>query len=150
GFRSLASEETFDMNADGVLNAADYELEAQIAYGAPPARLTPRNGAGINPTCLEALGNPILGTTWRARIYAPGVGSSTLLVGYDQPLDGVPTTRGELLVKTSPYGGTKFFSSTALSDGTSALHELPLPLDPALYGLSISFQGLIVDGPAGN
>jgi hypothetical protein len=78
------------------------------------------------------------------------VGSSTLLVGYDLPLDGVNTTRGELLVKTSPFGGTKLFSSLAVSDGTYALHELVLPNDPALYGLPVSFQALIIDGPSGD
>jgi hypothetical protein len=150
GFRSLASEEVFDLDSDGVLTVADRELVAQLAYAAPPAQLLPRNGSGINPGCLEALGNPILGQTWRARVYAPGVGSSTLLVGYDMPLDGVSTTRGELLVKTSPYGGTKLFSNLAVSDGTFALHELVLPNDPALYGLQVSFQALIVDGPSGN
>jgi hypothetical protein len=150
GFRSVASEEVFDMNVDGALNTLDYDLVAQLAYVAPPAQLIPRNGSGINPSCLEALGNPVLGKTWRARIYAPGVGSSTLLVGYDQPLDGVPTTRGELLVRTPPFGGTKLFTSTAFSDGTSALHEIALPLDPALYGLQVSFQALIIDGPSGD
>jgi hypothetical protein len=150
GFRSLASEEVFDLDFDGMLSKRDYDLVAELAYRSPPAQLLPRNGMGINPTCLEALGNPVLGTTWRARIYAPGVGSSTLLVGYDLPLDGVQTTRGELLVRTSPFGGTKLFTSTALSDGTSALHQIALPLDPALYGLEVSFQALIVDGPSGD
>jgi len=150
GFRSLASEEVFDMNLDGKLNALDYDLVAEIAYTSPPAQLFPRNGSGINPSCLEALGNPVLGKTWRARIYAPVVGSSTLLVGYDQPLDGVPTTRGELLVRTPPFGGTKLFTSVAFSDGISALHEIALPLDPALYGLQVSFQALIIDGPSGD
>ncbi len=149
-FRSLAAEEVFDMNVDGVLNQIDRDIVAQLAYTAPPAQLLPRNGSGINPNCLEALGNPVLGKLWRARIYAPGVGSSTLLVGYDQPLDGVPTTRGELLVRTPPYGGTKLFTSIAFSDGTSALHEIVLPLDPALYGIQVSFQALIIDGPSGD
>jgi len=150
GFRSMASEEVFDLDYDGVLTDNDHDLVAELAYSAPPAQLLPRNGSGINPGCLEALDNPILGQTWRARIYAPGVGSSTLLVGYDLPLDGVSTSRGELLVKTSPFGGTKLFSSVALSNGTFALHELSLPLDPALYGLPVSFQALIVDGPSGD
>jgi hypothetical protein len=150
GFRSIAAEEVFDLNSDGALNDVDHDLVAELAYEAPPAQLLPRNGSGINPSCLEALGNPILGKISPARIYAPGVGSSTLLVGYDQPLDGVSTTRGELLVKTSPYGGTKLFSSTAFSNGTYALHELALPLDRALYGLPVSFQALIVDGPSGD
>jgi hypothetical protein len=150
GFRSIAAEEVFDLDANGLLDDFDHDLLAEAVYQSPPARLSLRNGSGINPSCLESLSSPLLGTVWRARILAPGVGSSTLIVGYDLPLDGQLTSRGELLVKTSPYGGTKLFTSTVLSDGTQAVHEIPLPLDAALFGRSISFQGLIVDGPAGD
>lgn len=150
GFRSLAAEEVFDLDGSGALTDEDHDLVAGIVYQAPPARIALRNGSGLNPSCLQAEGNPVLGTTWRARILAPGVGSSTLLVGYDLPLDGLNTTRGELLVKTQPYGGTKLFTTTAISDGTSALHEVLLPLDTALFGRAVSFQALIVDGPAGD
>jgi hypothetical protein len=150
GFRSLAAEEVFDLDGSGTLSKSDHDLLAELVYSAPPATVAARNGSGVNPACLEALGNPVLGTLWRARILAPGAGSSTLLVGYDLPLDGLPTSRGELLVRTSPYGGTKLFSTTALSDGVAALHELALPLDPSLYGRAVSFQALILDGPSGN
>lgn len=150
GFRSLAAEEVFDLDANGRLDDADHDLVAWRVYAVPPAQIIVRNGQGVNPSCLTPLSSPLLGTTWRASIQAPGVGSSTLLVGYDLPLDGQLTARGELLVKTTPLGGTKLFSSTALSDGTQALHEIPLPLDPLLYGRSVSFQALIVDGPSGD
>jgi hypothetical protein len=150
GFRSAASDEIFDLDGSGRLDDVDHDTLAELVYHAPPAQTLPRNGSGINPSCLESLSSPLLGTTWRARIFAPGVGSSTLLVGYDQPLDGQLTTRGELLVKTSPFGGIKIFSSAALSDGVQAMHEIPLPLDPLLFGRQISFQALIVDGPEGD
>jgi hypothetical protein len=150
GFRSAAAEEVFDLDLSGALDDDDHDLVAELVYSAPPARILPRNGLGINPACLEPLNGPVLGTTWRARILAPGAGSSTLLVGYAEPLDGYVTGRGELLVKTSVLGGTKLFTSTALSDGVQALHELPLPLDPALFGRQVSFQALIVDGPSGD
>ena len=135
------------------VKAADALVELDASHRAYVAaavnRDEPRFAGGLS-YAWAGLGNPVLGQTWRARIYAPGVGSSTLLVGYDLPLDGISTTRGELLVKTPPYGGTKLFSSTAFSNGTFALHELALPLEPALYGLPVSFQALIVDGPSGN
>jgi hypothetical protein len=150
GFRSIAAEEVFDLDANGVLNDADHDAVAQIVYNAPPAQWALRNGSGINPSCLESLSSPLLGTTWRARILAAGVGSATLLVGYDQPLDGQLTTRGELLVKTLTLGGTKIFSSSSVSDGVSAMHEIALPLDPLLYGRQVAFQGLVIDGPDGN
>jgi hypothetical protein len=37
-----------------------------------------------------------------------------------------------------------------VSDGAQALHEIPLPLDPLLFGRQISFQALIIDGPSGD
>jgi len=150
GFRSLAAEEVFDLDGSGNLTAADHDLLAFKIYASPPAQIQLRNGSGINPSCLEALGNPVLGTVWRARIRAPGVGTSTLLVGYDLPLDGLSTSRGELLVRTLSFGGVKLFSSPGVSDGTFSRHEIPLPLDPALYGRQVSFQALIVDGPSGD
>jgi metallopeptidase family M12-like protein len=150
GFRSTAAEEVFDLDGSGSLTDADHDLVATIVYQAPPARIELRNGSGLNPSCLVADGNPVLGTIWHARIQAAGVGSSTLLVGYDEPLDGLSTARGELLVKTTPYGGTKLFSTTAFSDGTWAVHDVPLPLDTALFGRAVSFQALIVDGPSGD
>lgn len=149
GFRSLAAEEVFDLDGNGSINGSDRRVLAELVFAAPPAQIALRNGSGVNPGCLQPLSNPILGTTWRAHIFAPGVGSATLLVGYDQPLDGLRTLRGELLVKTATLGGQKLFTSSALSDGVSALHELVLPNDPALYGRQVTFQALIVDGPSG-
>lgn len=150
GFRSLAAEEVLDLDGNGRLDNADRELLAELVYAAPPAEIALRNGTGINPGCLESLGAPVLGTTWQARILAPGVGTTTVLVGYDLPLDGQKTARGELLVRTQPLGGTKLFTSTVASDGVSALHSIPLPLDPALFGRTVSFQALVMGGPTGD
>lgn len=150
GFRSMGAEEVFDLDGNGRLDDVDHDLLGELVYAAPPAQIALRNGTGINPGCLQPLGNPVLGTVWQARILASGVGTSTVLVGYDLPLDGQRTTRGELLVRTLPLGGTKLFTSTALSDGVSALHSVPLPLDPALFGRTVSFQALILGGPSGD
>lgn len=145
-FRSSGAEEVLDLDGDLDVDDFDHDVLAQAVYHAPPARADARNGRGINRTCLQPVGNPLLGSTWSVRVLADGVGTSTLLVGYDLPLDGVATTRGELLVRTTPYSGVKLFSSSAVSDGTAALHELVLPLDPALFGRSVSFQGLVLGG----
>ena len=147
GFRSLGAEEVFDMDYDLDLDERDLDLLAEIVYAAPPARASFRNGSGTNPSCLQALGNPVLGSTWSIRILSPVPGNPTLLVGYDQALDGVPTLRGELLVRTAPYGGVKLFSSSASSNGVFAQHALALPLDPSLFGLPVSFQGLVGSAP---
>jgi hypothetical protein len=149
GFRSTGAEEVFDLDGNGSLDDVDHDRLAQLVYNAPPAQVLPRNGSNINPPCLESLSAPLLGTTWHSRIAAPGVGTATTLVGYDQPLGGFPTSRGELLVKTTTFGGTKLFNSYALSDGTYALHDLALPLDPTLFGRPVSFQALITGGPMG-
>lgn len=149
GFRSLGAEEVFDLDGDLDVDDFDHDRLGELVYRAPPASVNERNGRSINPTCLEALGNPVLGTTWRTRIRADGVGNPTLLVGYDEPLAGMTTLRGELLVRTAPLSGTKLFSSTALSDGTWAVHALALPLDQALFGVPVSFQGLVLGDSSG-
>jgi len=142
GFRSIAAEEVFDLDLDGDLDQVDHDLLAERIYGVPPAQALPRNGLNLNPEALLSLSAPMLGTTWRSQITAP-LGSSTLLVGYDLPNTGVTTSRGELLVATTPFGGTKLFTSTASVLTTVALHELALPVDAALLGKTISFQGLV-------
>jgi hypothetical protein len=148
GFRSLGAEEAFDLDLDLDVDDADHDALALLVYRAPPARVQVRNGSGVNDPCLQALGNPVLGRTWQVHIDAePGVG--TLLVGYDQPLDGVATARGELLVRTTPYSGVKMFNSSVVSAGTTALHELALPLDSTLFGRNVSFQGLVQGGSQG-
>jgi len=142
GFRSIAAEEVFDLDLDGDLDEFDHDLLAERVYGAPPAQVSLRNGLGLNPQTLVSLSSPVLGSTWRSQITAP-LGSLTLLVGYDLPNSGVATARGELLVATTPFGGTKLFTSTASVLTTVALHEIALPTDAALIGKSISFQGLV-------
>jgi hypothetical protein len=142
GFRSIAAEEVFDLDVDGDLDEADHDLLAELVYGVPPARVALRNGLGINPQTLTSLTAPLLGTTWRSNI-AAALGSSTLLVGYDLPNEGVSTSRGELLVTTTPLGGTKLFSSIVVVTEAVATHEIVLPVDAALLGKTISFQGLV-------
>ena len=150
GFRSVAAEAVLDLNGDGVLNQTDLALMEEIVQDVPPAQVFTRNGRDINPVCLEALGNPVLGSNWRVRVTAAGVGSAVILVGYDQPIAGTLTPRGELLVRTVHAGGTKLFNARASSNGTYAQFTLPLPLDASLYGRELYFQALIVDGPDGN
>jgi hypothetical protein len=142
GFRSIAAEEVFDMDLDGDLDEADHDLLAEDVYGAPAARASVRNGLGLNPQTLTSLSAPMLGTNWRSQITA-ATGSSTLLVGYDLPNTGVTTSRGELLVSTTPYGGTKLFASTVVVTSVVAIHEILLPVDASLLGKTISFQGLV-------
>ncbi|MEQ1891673.1 MAG: M12 family metallo-peptidase [Planctomycetota bacterium] len=142
GFRSIAAEEVLDMDLDGDIDESDHDFLAERVYGAPPARASVRNGLGMNPQALVSLSAPVLGTSWRSQIAAP-LGSSTLLVGYDLPNPGVTTSRGELLVSTTPYGGTKLFASTVVVTGSAAIHEIPLPVDASLLGKTISFQGLV-------
>jgi hypothetical protein len=145
GFRSLGAQEVLDLDADLDADWADYLVLGQLVYGAPPASVAPRNGRGLNPPCLEAAANPVLGTTWTLRM-AASEGSSTLVVGFEEPLDGYTTARGELLVRTQLFGGTKLFSVPAAVIGGFARHDVDLPLDPALFGRPVTFQGLVTGG----
>ena len=49
----------------------------------------------------------------------------------------------ELLVATTPLGGTKLFTSASSVLTNVALHEIALPVDAGLLGRTISFQGLV-------
>jgi hypothetical protein len=150
GFRSLGAEETLNMDGDLDLDDHDLWLLAELVYGVPPASVAFRNGSEINPGCLQALGNPVLDTDWGLRVLAQGAGSTTLVSGCAEPLSGVFSARGELLVRTPAQGGVRLFSSGATSDGHAAVHPIALPLDTSLIGLRVSFQGLVLDSPAGS
>jgi hypothetical protein len=92
----------------------------------------------------------VLGTDWGLRVLASGVGSPTLISGCAEPLAGVFSARGELLVRNPAHGGVRLYSSSAASDGVSAAHPIALPLDTSLIGLTVSFQGLVLDSPSGS
>lgn len=148
GFRSAAAEEVLDMDADGDFDRADRDRLAGLVVR-PITTLRLRNGTGVNPLCYRGLSAPFLGQEWSAAVEASDVGRATWVVACLQPLYGVMTPRGELLVKTPAEGGLKLFESLALSDGVRALHRIRLPADVSLAGRRIATQALVLDGSDG-
>jgi hypothetical protein len=147
GFRSLASEQVFDMDADGDFDLGDRTGLAAPASGAPPASARFRNGSGVNPTCYSSLTNPVLGRTWSSQVAAPA-GGGTWIGAYDRPHAGVFNAWGELLVATSAHGGRALLQHFAPSAGGFARHDVPITLDASLLGLSVATQAVVI-GPGG-
>jgi hypothetical protein len=148
GFRSLGAEATFDMDDDGDFDAVDRDILAAIASGAPPASAVVRNGSGSNAECFVPIANPVLGETWSTRILA-NAGRLTILVIYDLPSSGTFLPYGELLVATPALGGTFLLRHSAISTGTFASHDMAVPFDPTLSGLTAATQGIRFGGPSG-
>jgi hypothetical protein len=143
GFRSLGAEETFDLDGDRVFDAVDREILAQIVAGAEPARAVPRNGSGANPTCLASLTKPVLGRTWSVAVSTDRLDQPTVLVVSDQPLAGLATPFGELLVLLPSMGGRLLLTSSVLAPKGTARHEIPLPLDLSLSQVPLYAQAVV-------
>jgi len=143
GFRSRGAEETFDLDRDGVFDPGHREILAQIVAGAEPARAVTRNGSGVNPPCLASLTNPVLGRTWSVAVSTDRIDQATLLVVSDQPLNGLATPFGELLVLPPSMGGRLLLTSSVLAPKGTARHEVALPLDLSLTQVPLFAQALV-------
>ena len=114
------------------------------------ASATERNGTGTNPRCLTSGTTPVLGSLWIAEVDSTvrPQATATWIVAFDQPLDGLPTPYGELLVAFPGQGGAPLFSTQAPSSGGVDVHSISVPADPALAGLAAHAQGIVVGGGA--
>ncbi len=104
------------------------------------------NGSGANLVLYSSTTPPTLGTTWNAALSTasfPGA-TETWIFGYLAPSSGTFLPYGELLVDSS---SPKAFTSIAPSAGGVSLHSNALPNLPALIGLELYTQGLLLGGP---
>jgi hypothetical protein len=149
GFASRGSEETFDMNSDGVVTNVDGDIMNALIAGMPPASFAVRNGSGTNcGLCYATLGNPVLGTTWTAYIGNNlGPPMLTTIFVASAPLDPpFVTPYGEILIGMSGLGGGQtLYQSNAYTDVGIATHSIPLPYDLSLLGLPLYTQGAIFE-----
>lgn len=109
-------------------------------------RATVYNGGGGNPLLYSSTTPPTLGTTWNAAVDTasyPGV-TSTWVFGYLAPSSGTFWPYGELLVDIN---SPKAFKSIAPAAGGISLHANALPNLPALIGVELFTQGLLLGGP---
>ncbi len=123
----------------------DSFVASRIECSGPAASVTSRNGTGVNALCYVNLTLPVLGSNWNTRIdhaHHPGA-QQTWITARVGPATGPITPHGELLVD---LGSPFLFSQPVPSSGTSDLHVIPMPADPALAGLTARTQGLIVGG----
>lgn len=102
------------------------------------------NGSGSNPSCLSS-GLPIIGQAWVSTIdhtVRPGA-TSTVFVLHAQGTSGVFLPGGELLVDLN---STRLLTSMLPATGTSNTHNLMVPPNPALAGVTARAQGVVVGG----
>ena len=109
------------------------------------ATATPRNGLGINPTCLSTLVTPEIGTTFEVLVDTsghPGANLSAVVV-YDQPSSGIVRSFGELLVDVT---SCRYLVTMQASAGGTDVHQIAIPDDSGLIGLSAEMQAVIFGG----
>jgi len=108
-----------------------------------PSDVTARNGSGVNPEVFASTTDPVLGTDWISAVDAAAVGASgglTFVVGHEEPLAGLPTGFGELLVDVA--GPTLLGTVAPVVDGIG-LHSNTVHLDPSLSGFPLSSQAFV-------
>ena len=134
GFRSMACEDVFDMNQDGVFDTTDRDLLENALL--PAASVTLRNGSNLG--CYTEVGGqtPVLGQTWSGLVSTSGSSVLTQILIHDQPAL-TSTTFGDFLV-----GGTRLLASSATSVAGVAQHDFALPNDPSLAGITAYTQGV--------
>jgi len=114
------------------------------AYAFQQAGTFIANGSGINPTCLQAVSEPVLGTTWTSTVTStPGAAFTALLVLSEPLAVPIPVGAGELLVNLN---GNLLASSVQVSSGMTDTFGFTLPLNPALAGRTGHAQGFVVGG----
>ena len=116
------------------------DTTASVAY---------RLGSGINPALYKSTALPLLGALWTAQFDTTGASSGnahTFIAAASTPASPLTTAFGEILIGVPPLGGVFLFSSQVSTFGPAAYHLIGVPSSPALAGLTLYTQGLILDG----
>ena len=139
GFISRGAFETFDVDGNGVVNSVDRQLIEAMSL--PPASAVIFNGSGANcGFCYTSQTNPVLGETWTTYVgsFLGAPIPTTIVVHQNRLATPISTKFGEVLV-----GGPLLYSQTVLTNGQWATHDIPLPLDFSLAGLTVPTQAII-------
>ena len=88
----------------------------------------------------------MLGGSFGLKLDCTGhAGAIALVVGTDRSLTGSPTVAGELLIDV--VAGRRLFLLSAVHGGDAVRFLQTVPLDPALYDLTVHIQGLCGGAP---
>jgi len=123
--------------------------ETGLIWVTVQAQATVRNGSGVNRLGYQTAGVPVLGASWAATVdTAPHPGAlAVMLLACDQPHGGLLLPAGEVLVRTPALGGVVLFKVAVAPVGGSAHFSLPIPNNPALVGLQVYTQAVVLGGP---
>jgi hypothetical protein len=122
------------------------EVKVGYVLAHATASATFRNGSGMNRACFSSTSLPVLGGTWTAEIDGTGHpgATTTLILGYLQPIAGSLTPYGELLLHLR---SGRALASMAVPDAMGiARHAVAVPYDLALDGMMVYAQGCILGG----
>ena len=136
-----------DQPNDSVTEAAIDEFRAEL-FGCPVvtlASVVERNGSGTNPVCFTSSTVPVLGSLWSAQVDASvrSGADGTWIFAFSQPLTGLQTPYGELLVALPSLGGAPLFATSMTSSGGLDTHTVSIPADPAFAGFAGHAQGIV-------
>jgi hypothetical protein len=134
------------LDAASAFGSGSVAIHVLSAHCVPElAAFAPRNGSGINPAVYAGRTVPILGSTWRAAVRTTELPGATMTIVFARTdaLPGTSTPYGELLA-----GGAELGRSVVVPGAGIALHALPVPADPALLGLVVPTQALVLGGAA--
>ncbi len=109
---------------------------------APSASAVLRNGSGINASRYLSE-PPFLGGPWRVQVDSTGHAGATVvyLLAHEAPASGQFFAGGEVLV-----GGPRLLRLTWPSSGGVDHRSFALPPDPALAGLFVATQAILLGG----
>ncbi|MGH7149407.1 MAG: phytase, partial [Planctomycetota bacterium] len=104
-----------------------------------------RNGAGVNPSILVNLQQPLLGSTWSSALDCAGVSPGpAFLLGFNAPSSGYFFPFGEVLIDLAS-ANLVFLSTT--HTGNVVPFNVAIPPQLLLCGVRISVQGACFGSP---
>ena len=132
----------------GVNNTGSYTMSTTCIFGCPtPWVSMTRNGSGINPVLYTNTRPPVPGGCLAAEINTNPFPDASVagFLFYREPLDGLMTVFGELLVDLgSPKVLSHFVFWPSFDEGIARM-ALPLANDLSLVGFSTSSQGVVLE-----
>ena len=116
-------------------------LALSATSSAQNANVVLRN-AGTNPICYQNTNLPVLGTTFQATVDITGdlMNWGAWIVGYDAPLNGIPTSFGALLI--DPTTSLQVFEARFGFDQVHTF-DLDVPSDVSFAGRTVYTQAVI-------
>ncbi len=133
---------TQDVRVNVTASGAQVEIKLARAPGFVLATATPRNGSGVNMTCLSSTATPSIGQDWPLQIDTTGLGRAQFaaVVATTGAGNGPVVSFGEVLI--DPFTPL-LFSISAPAGGNPVQIGVPVPASTGLFGLGGTVQAVV-------